>query len=413
MIFGYRKYTGYYVRPILVLPKLFRTPRTMTQRISKAFLSIGPLYIIWIITLWITCAFGIWQSSLVYTYASKVFTDGMTFDHDRFLWNVFIGSWIRWDSIHYQDIATRGYLFHDEQWPNIAFFPLYPLLVKALSFITNINSEVSAIAVSQFAMLVALLFLYDLVSSEISHTIARRSVILLLTFPTSFFFIAGYSESLALVLAVIVLWAIRKQKWWLAGIVGFALTLTRLPGVFITPVLLVEYLTHHKWDWKKLKHRSAISIFLPPLGIILFMSYQWWRFGTPFAFIAAQQSWEGNRISPPWIIPIALMYRYYSALDWPLTTFYVITWIGCIFLIVVTFKRISLTYGLFTLCLIFPAYITSWHRSLPRHILIGFPIFIGLALLLDRPWLRHFVMLLFGIFLIACTVLFTNAFWIA
>ncbi len=229
----------------------------MINRIFKAFQSIGPFYIIWIIALWIACAFGLWQSSLVYTYASKFFTDGMALDHDNFLWNLFVGSWIRWDSVHYQDIARRGYLFHNEQWPNIAFFPLYPLLVKALSFITNVNSEVSAIAVSQLAMLMALLFLYDLISSDISHTIARRSIILLLTFPTSFFFMAGYSESLALVFAVLVLWAIRKQKWWLAGIAGFALTLTRLPGVFITPVLLVEYLTHHRWDWSKVKHHSV------------------------------------------------------------------------------------------------------------------------------------------------------------
>jgi len=32
------------------------------------------------------------------------------------------------------------------------------------------------------------------------------------------------------------------------------------------------------------------------------MLFQWWRFGTPIAFLLAQQSWK-NRLSPPWVGP--------------------------------------------------------------------------------------------------------------
>jgi len=337
----------------------------------------------------------------------------MIVERTQFPWKVLVEGWLRWDSAHYLTIATKGYSFFDERWPNIAFFPLYPLLIRLFLPLTTHRAEISALAISHFAIFAALLLLYDLITRDFNEVLARRTLILLLVFPMSFFFISGYTESLALALTVLAMWALRQQRWWLAGLAGFFLALTRVPGVFVAPVLVIEYLQQHKWNWRKLLHGPILSVVLPPLGLALFILFQWQQFGTPFAFMIAQQSWENNELSPPWVMPTLLFQRYHHAPDWPLITFYLLTWIGFIGLIVVAFVRLPLSYGLLMLLLLFPSYLTSWHRSLPRHLMIGFPAFVVMALLLEQIWLRRFVIAIFGIFLAFCTLLFVNAFWVA
>src|SRR3712207_7904720 len=47
-------------------------------------------------------------------------------------------------------------------------------------------------------------------------------------------------------------WALRRQRWWLAGIAGFLLALTRLPGVLTAPIILLMYLDHERWRWQRM-----------------------------------------------------------------------------------------------------------------------------------------------------------------
>ncbi len=45
----------------------------------------------------------------------------------------------RWDSGWYISIASHGYSFRENRNSNVAFFPLYPLLIKSASIIIPIN----------------------------------------------------------------------------------------------------------------------------------------------------------------------------------------------------------------------------------------------------------------------------------
>src|SRR5918999_6022941 len=108
----------------------------------------------------------------------------------------------RWDAAWYLRIAESGY---GDSEARAAFFPLYPLAVRALA--TPFGASPAALlaaayAVALAAFLGALTLLHRLVSLELGRPLAQPALLLLAVFPAAVFFGAPYSESLFLLLAV-------------------------------------------------------------------------------------------------------------------------------------------------------------------------------------------------------------------
>lgn len=380
-----------------------------------SFRRVCTLFLVWRLALWLIGGLGVWYSRALHPIAEFFAPDGYIVERQalikEFVWRTFVANWVQWDSFHYQDIALSGYTFHNRRWPTIAFFPLYPSLTRIFFPLVGRHIEIAALLVSHLAFFAALWLLYDLLAHDFSHVVAYRTLVFLLVFPTSVYFGAAYTESLALMLVVAALWALRRQHWWVAGAAGFLLTLTRLPGVLIAPILAVTYLQHHHWRWRSIR-LPFLAVLLPPLGLALFMLFQWWRFDTPFAFMIAQRKWD-NALSPPWVMPARLIEALRIWPEWPITAFELVVWGMFIGLTLLALLRLPLPYGLTALLLVLPPYLSSWYRSLPRHVLIAFPAFVVLAMLAERPWVRN---MLFGsmlILLAIATVLFVNGFWLA
>src|SRR5262245_41772623 len=55
--------------------------------------------------------------------------------------NPWLDGWVRWDSMWYRDIALRGYFFTPGEESSVAFFPVYPLLIRALTQIMGAPSR--------------------------------------------------------------------------------------------------------------------------------------------------------------------------------------------------------------------------------------------------------------------------------
>ncbi|MDQ4041585.1 MAG: hypothetical protein M3141_07515, partial [Actinomycetota bacterium] len=101
---------------------------------------------------------------------------------------------VRWDSNWYVDLASHGYR-HEAVEP--AFFPLYPLLMRALGELTG-SVVVAGLAISLVAFAVALVLLGRLAELEIGPGAARRVAPLVAFFPAALFFSAVYTEALFL-----------------------------------------------------------------------------------------------------------------------------------------------------------------------------------------------------------------------
>src|SRR4051812_47826642 len=169
----------------------------------------------------------------------------------------FVNMLSRWDAGWYYGIATAGYQFVPGQQSNLAFFPAYPLLIRAAHSLIASPEAVwwflSGILVSNVALFVALIYLYLLTRLEFDEEAARRAVIYLLLFPTTLFLSAVYADSLLIALTIGSFFHARRGQWWLAGILAVGATLTRPPGILILIALTVEYAAQCKFNWRNLR----------------------------------------------------------------------------------------------------------------------------------------------------------------
>src|SRR3954463_1757821 len=166
----------------------------------------------------------------------------------------------RWDSAWYLGIAEHGY--GPKGTP--AFFPLYPLLVRAGSWV--VGSPLLAGALISLACLVAgLAAVHELARLELGADAARWTVIALAWSPMSFFLSAVYSESLFLALSAGALLAARREAWWWAGALGGLAAATRSAGVvLLVPLALLA--------WREgPRVGPLLALALVPAGLLAYM----------------------------------------------------------------------------------------------------------------------------------------------
>lgn len=143
--------------------------------------------------------------------------------------------WANWDGGHFKSIVESGY-----QNFQVVFFPLYPLLVAGLTFL-SIPSLWAGLIISNLSIFIALFFLYKLVLIDYDDYTAKRAILLTLAFPTAFYFGTFYSESLFLLLAVASFYFARKKYWFASLILAGLASVTRLVGLALIAAIALEY----------------------------------------------------------------------------------------------------------------------------------------------------------------------------
>ena len=156
-----------------------------------------------------------------------------------------LGVWARWDSVWYLGIAHDGYGYSDA---SPAFFPLYPLVSRALGAPLELVAEqpaailIAALAASLAAFGAALYFIHRLAELELGPQAGALCVWLVALFPMSLFYGAVYSESLFLALSAGSVWFARTDRWALAGALGAGAAATRSAGIILLVPLIAIYL---------------------------------------------------------------------------------------------------------------------------------------------------------------------------
>jgi Mannosyltransferase (PIG-V) len=203
---------------------------------------------------------------------------------------VLSGAADRFDSSYYLDIAAHG--FGTVASGKIAFFPLYPLLIRA--FTPLIGSPVLAgVVISMASFLGALVLLHRLTELELGRRAADVTVLLISFAPLSFFFSAVYTESLFLLLSVATTLAARQERWsWACGL-GALATLTRPTGVLLVILLGVIHLR----AGRRLDRRAVGLLVVPAtllayLGLLALGGHSWMD---PFRIEA---SWSRTTVGP-------------------------------------------------------------------------------------------------------------------
>ncbi len=264
----------------------------------------------------------------------------------------------RWDAAWYLAIAHYGYRpeFGAFTAPRDAFFPLYPLGLRALSDV-GLAPVIAGVAFSIGAFVAALYGLHRLTTLEVarlrrgsrmpglgvtdktgdaprarggpldslslagrgpgsarlakldSREVARLAVLLTAFAPMAFYFSAIYSESLYLALSVGLFLCARRGRWGTAALLGALASATRSTGVMLILPLLLLYLYGPREDREPERartrlrpryrlRRDALWLALVPLGLGLYVAHLALAGGDPLAPFHAEAVWKRHFAGP-------------------------------------------------------------------------------------------------------------------
>jgi hypothetical protein len=290
-------------------------------------------------------------------------------------WHNLIDGTERQDAAWYLRLAEEGWSPAD---PSAAFFPLYPLAVRVVSWILPGDDLLAALLVSNAAFFGVLLVLFALTAESFGERIARRAVAVAAIFPTAFFFLAPYSESLFLLFVLLAFRAVRRDRWTEVAAFGAAAALTRSAGILLVPAFAIETLRPGipaRARASRLAGTAAIAI-----GSLAW--FAWWglEHGRWLAPFDAQRSWQ-REPAFPWetvadAISLAFHHRSYWLLDLAIVTIAITGFV----LALPSLRAPEVAYGSlsFLLPLIDP-FPSRPLLSLPRFVVVIFPALWGLS----------------------------------
>lgn len=315
----------------------------------------------------------------------------------------FVWAFGNFDGVHYLRIAQDGYAYQFTQ----AFFPLYPILIKIVSYATFGNFLIAALLISNASFLAGLLIFYRLVTKIYNAKIAFWSMLFLLSFPTSFYFGSVYTEGVFFLIIVSAFYLFAQDKILWASVIGSFASATRLIGLFLTPALI-----------KNFKIESITPLIIVPAGLVIYMIYLKLAFNNPFYFLTAQSIWGQERSTSEVILLPQVFWRYLkifatteglvlanAALEFIATVF-------ALWLLIVGAKKINRNWLIFASLAIVVPTLTGTLASMPRYVLMAFPVYIILAQIENRQ-IKILILAIFSALLFVTTTLFTQGYWIA
>lgn len=325
-------------------------------------------------------------------YNERLISSGLP----HFLW-----SFGNFDGVHYLGIAQNGYFAQFTQ----AFFPLYPILVRAASLGTAGNLLISALVISNLAFFIAVLLFYKIIEKKHGANTAFWSEIMLLSFPTSFFFGAIYTEGVFFLLIMLFYFFESKGRYIVASLFGAFASFTRLIGVFLSFPLLFN------------KNRRYL-VFVPPIGLLVYMGFLKYRFNNPLYFLTSQAAFGQERDAANVILLPQVFYRYLKifltaqgqSLLVPLFEFSVT--LLALVLIVIAFKKTEKKWVLFALASVVLPTLTGTLASMPRYVLVAFPMFVVLAMI-KNSYIKLLITLFFMFTGIVVLTFFSQGYWVA
>lgn len=292
------------------------------------------------------------------------------------------GVWERFDACWYMKIATYGYEPGED---SVAFFPLFPSLVRVVGVATTLPYPVSGLVVSSLAYVVAIVGLLRLVGDVLGYALARRSALLLSVFPTAFFLFAPFTESLFLAAALWTLVLARDRRWVLVAGCAAIAALSRPQGILLAIPLAWEAFIAVRAHPLRLETLAAGLAALAPVAAFLgYLAAVGWSVGqTP---VDAQAVWGGTQFHPPWAV-VAASWGWIAERGDGMQAINLLALIGSTGILLYGVRKLPITWSLYAwppLLLLASRIQPTPLTSTSRYVLVIFPIFVVAALLTEN-----------------------------
>ena len=310
--------------------------------------------------------------------------------------------WTRWDGQWYLNLAWGGYGTIPYDSP---FFPMYPMLAAGVRTLTMLPVAAAGIIVSYASLALALVYFYKLVRLDFGHGTAVRAIVTLVLYPTAFFLLAMYTESLVLFLTCAALYYARMGRWWLVAPIMLMAGLTKISALALVLALMSEALlgeanspeVREGKGWRallrprlllsRLTPAKFVALLAAPAGLLGYIAFQAWRYGDPFSFIHAQpiRFWRGrfSFFEQEWRLISSWFNRGMSISDWSKLGDFVAALLLLAMTVYVA-RTMRLSYAALIVGFIVLLALSAEVLSLNRYILTIAPVFIGIAILAKR-----------------------------
>jgi hypothetical protein len=273
----------------------------------------------------------------------------------------------------------------------VAFYPLYPLLIRALSLgifwdVSSGHLALCGLLISAVASLAAVTLLDRLYGIYLDTTGRHLGLALWVFCPTAVFLSVGYAESLFIALVLGGFLRSSRRDWLGAGALIGLSCVTRPFGAVAYAALLAEYVGMRKRSGGLSRPWLAgLGLALPALAISIHVAYQALYLQDPLASVHAEQkNWNQHPLAP-WsfpsyisrVITVAIGLRGYEYVIW---FNYLCLMFGLI-LSARVFGSVRLSFGLkvYTGLTLLSILCRSSEMSVARFLMGVFPLFIVLA----------------------------------
>ncbi len=371
--------------------------------------------------------------------------------------------WVRYDGGWYRTIATVGYSYHPGAQSSVAFFPAYPLSMRALGWVVGDPLTAGILLTFLCGLGFSILF-YRWCLRLLTPPAAKLALLMVLLFPYAWYLYgAVYADALFLVCTMAAFVLLEKDRPVLAGLVAAVATAARPVGAGVVlgllavlldrrGVITIPYLDRvRQVGWRAARSPKAgaergrplrlapralrpkdAGILLSGLGFAGWCTYLWVAWGSPtiFADIEGVPGWDQPQGPATWFktvwfthlgnLPEAITGRFLNAdpLIYTLDiTFQGLLSIGALCLIPLVIRRIGWSYAVYVFGVVaLPLLGTKDWQGTGRYMLAAWPVFAALALWMvetDRRRLRTVILVVSGLALVFLTSGYARGYYLA
>jgi hypothetical protein len=213
----------------------------------------------------------------------------------------------RWDSGWYLTIIHNHYQTNDA---SAAFYPLFPLTVSTVSFLSFgfLSLVAAALLINTVSVWLIIIALIKIAEFFLPRKFHLLPVLFLFLSPAAFFMHMFYSEALFTAIALCAYLFALQRRWWLCGALLGILTAGRLPALLFVGLCGLEYLRSYGWNIKEAINKHILAFILAPLGFVAYGSYLAATTGSFFGMFEAYKKttdWIYQVFNPNIFEPIA------------------------------------------------------------------------------------------------------------
>jgi hypothetical protein len=301
---------------------------------------------------------------------------------------------------------------------NHAFFPLYPTTAKLLRDTFGIDGFHAGLIVTYVCLFLAMSLFFREGIARFGEREAWSPVAFLLLFPTAFFLVAVYAESMFLLFALLAFRQARAGATGKAVLWSFLLGMTRASALAAAPALFLAALEDRRQDGRPRWGKALLVGAVPVVTVFLWIFGIGWIYGEPGLYFRSMEGWHRGTSSlsgiVAWVISMGVRFKH---LDWKRDPSFALDYGAAVLFVVIgvyQLRRKRWADAAWTGASVVLPMTTGLSGGMPRFLMVVYPVYFALAEgSRGRPRVRLLWWVVSGALLLAAAARFVNWHWVA